>query len=32
MGHELIYIMQGGGWNMKGTFNVCSWEKNGPIS
>jgi len=30
MGHELIFIMQGGG-NMKGTFNVWSWEKNDPI-
>jgi hypothetical protein len=30
MGHELIFIMQGGG-NMMGIFNVWSWEKNGPI-
>jgi hypothetical protein len=29
MGHELIFIMQGG--NMRGTFNVWSLEKNGPI-
>jgi hypothetical protein len=29
MGHEFIFIMQGG--NMTGTFNVWSLEKNGPI-
>jgi hypothetical protein len=29
MGHELIFIMQGG--NMRGNFNVWSLEKNGPI-
>ncbi len=29
IGRELIFIMQRG--NMKGTFNVWSWEKNGPI-
>jgi hypothetical protein len=29
MDDELIFIMQGG--NMKGIFNVWSWEKNGPI-
>jgi hypothetical protein len=31
MGHELIFIMQGGRGNMKGTFNVWSSEKSGPI-
>ncbi len=29
MGHELIFIMQGG--EHEGTFNVWSWEKNDPI-
>jgi hypothetical protein len=29
MGHELIFIMQRGGGDIRGTFNVWSWEKNG---
>jgi len=29
MGHELIFIMQGG--NMRDTFSVWSLEKSGPI-
>ncbi len=31
MGHELIFIMQGGGGGMWGTLNVWPWGKNGPI-